>query len=89
MQRWESRAVFSCLLDLRTLRSELDKAVSIIGKYEQSREEKDVELHRLKVHVHTHVYSYICTQYTVCAHVCGCCYMCVHMYIVTCTCTCM
>ena len=80
MQRWESRAVFSCLLDLRTLRSELDKAVSIIGKYEQSREEKDVELHRLKVHVtHMHIATYAhSTQFV---------HMCVDVATCVCTCT--
>ena len=36
-------------LTCHTLRSELDKAVAMIGDYEQTREEKELEIHRLQV----------------------------------------
>ena len=53
---------FHFFLDCPTLRSELDKAVSMIGNYEQTREEKEMEIRHLQVPTHTVqlllVYSY-------------------------------
>lgn len=40
-------------LNCHTLRSELDKAVAMLGTYEQTREEKEMEIRHLQVQTHT------------------------------------
>ena len=47
-----------------TLRSELSKAVAMIGDYEQMREEKEMEIRHLQVTTHTHTHTHTHNTHT-------------------------